>query len=140
MLRKVSKVLLISGLGTLHRRVRRAAMIRFCQPVCMRSTSLAILTIIDNILAWFRAADEHIPGAGVSSGLGRYLTDPLIRPLSHVWQTPLRHDHLTEISQAIKDVRGKHLLCWCYQDSPERAPFRHARVWLEVVNKAGLES
>jgi hypothetical protein len=38
--------------------------------------------------------------------------------------------------QAIKDLRGKHLLCWCIQDGPERAPFCHARVWLEIVNKS----
>jgi alkylated DNA repair dioxygenase AlkB len=37
--------------------------------------------------------------------------------------------------RAIKDLRGKHLLCWCIQDGPERAPFCHARVWLEVVNR-----
>lgn len=37
--------------------------------------------------------------------------------------------------RAIKDLRGKHLLCWCVQDGPERAPFCHARVWLEIVNR-----
>jgi len=37
--------------------------------------------------------------------------------------------------QALKELRGKHLLCWCIQDGPERAPFCHARVWLEIVNK-----
>ena len=37
--------------------------------------------------------------------------------------------------QAIKDLRGKHLLCWCVQDGPERAPFCHARVWLDIVNR-----
>lgn len=38
-------------------------------------------------------------------------------------------------AQAIKELRGKHLLCWCIQEGPERAPFCHARVWLELVNK-----
>ncbi len=38
-------------------------------------------------------------------------------------------------AQAIKDLHGKHLLCWCIQDGPERAPFCHARVWLDVVNR-----
>lgn len=37
--------------------------------------------------------------------------------------------------QAIQDLRGKHLLCWCLQDGPNRAPFCHARVWLEIVNR-----
>jgi hypothetical protein len=37
--------------------------------------------------------------------------------------------------KAIADLRGRHLLCWCYQDGPERAEFCHARVWLEVVNR-----
>lgn len=37
--------------------------------------------------------------------------------------------------QAIKDLRGKHLLCWCRQDGPERASFCHARVWLDIVNR-----
>ncbi len=41
--------------------------------------------------------------------------------------------------QAIKELRGKHLLCWCIQDGPERAPFCHARVWLEIVNKEGMQ-
>jgi hypothetical protein len=42
-------------------------------------------------------------------------------------------------AQAIKDLRGKHLLCWCSQDkNPDgscKQPFCHARVWLEIVNK-----
>lgn len=33
--------------------------------------------------------------------------------------------------KAIKDLRGKHLLCWCSQDEL----FCHARVWLEIVNR-----
>ena len=37
-------------------------------------------------------------------------------------------------AQAIKDLRGKHLLCWCMQDGPKRQEFCHARVWLELVN------
>jgi hypothetical protein len=37
--------------------------------------------------------------------------------------------------QAIEDLRGKHLLCWCIQDGPNRAPFCHARVWREIVNR-----
>ena len=37
-------------------------------------------------------------------------------------------------SKAIKDLRGKHLLCWCMQDGPRRQEFCHARVWLELVN------
>lgn len=39
-------------------------------------------------------------------------------------------------AQAIKELRGKHLLCWCIQDGPERTPFCHARVWLGIVNRA----
>jgi Domain of unknown function (DUF4326) len=35
-------------------------------------------------------------------------------------------------AQAIEDLRGKHLLCWCRQDVPG---FCHARVWLEIVNR-----
>jgi hypothetical protein len=38
-------------------------------------------------------------------------------------------------AQAIKDLRGKHLLCWCIQDGLNRAPFCHARVWREIVNR-----
>jgi hypothetical protein len=37
-------------------------------------------------------------------------------------------------AKAIADLRGKHLLCWCYQDGPERSEFCHARIWLEAVN------
>jgi hypothetical protein len=36
--------------------------------------------------------------------------------------------------QAIKDLRGKDLLCWCVQEGPKRDEFCHARVWLELVN------
>ena len=39
-------------------------------------------------------------------------------------------------ARAIKDLRGKHLLCWCIQDGPGRTPFCHARVWLEIVNRS----
>lgn len=38
--------------------------------------------------------------------------------------------------QALTDLRGKHLLCWCRQSGPERSAFCHARVWLEAVNRA----
>ena len=38
-------------------------------------------------------------------------------------------------AQAITDLRGKHLLCWCRQSGPQREEFCHARVWLEIVNK-----
>ena len=38
--------------------------------------------------------------------------------------------------QALTDLRGKHLLCWCKQSGPERSAFCHARVWLEAVNRA----
>ncbi len=42
-------------------------------------------------------------------------------------------------AQAIKDLRGKHLLCWCPQDknpdSTFKQPFCHARIWLEIVNR-----
>ena len=37
--------------------------------------------------------------------------------------------------QALRDLRGKHLLCWCRQSGPERAAFCHARVWLEMANR-----
>jgi hypothetical protein len=37
--------------------------------------------------------------------------------------------------QAIKKLRGKHLLCWCIRDGPERAPSCHGRVWLQIVNR-----
>jgi len=40
-------------------------------------------------------------------------------------------------AQAIKELRGKHLLCWCPQPGDsgyEEGSFCHARVWLEVVN------
>jgi len=43
-------------------------------------------------------------------------------------------------AQAIKDLRGKHLLCWCIQDGPNRAPFCHARVWLDIVNRPETNS
>ena len=40
------------------------------------------------------------PSAGGSSGSGSYRTVPLINAHSHVWQTPVRHDHFTGTSQA----------------------------------------
>jgi len=36
--------------------------------------------------------------------------------------------------QAIKDLRGKHLLCWCPREQPYK-DWCHARVWLEIVNR-----
>ena len=43
-------------------------------------------------------------------------------------------------TQALDDLRGKHLLCWCRQSGPDRAEFCHARVWLEAVNRAHAKS
>jgi protein-tyrosine phosphatase len=40
-------------------------------------------------------------------------------------------------AQAIKDLRGKHLLCWCRPDEADRC---HARVWLDLVNQSGEPS
>jgi hypothetical protein len=39
--------------------------------------------------------------------------------------------------QAIKDLRGKHLLCWCIQDGSERAPFCVAGNREQTVSIAG---
>jgi hypothetical protein len=36
-------------------------------------------------------------------------------------------------AQAIKDLKGKHLLCWCIQEGPKRAPWCHARIWLKII-------
>jgi hypothetical protein len=36
--------------------------------------------------------------------------------------------------RAMKELRGKDLLCWCVQEGPKRAEFCHARVWVELVN------
>ena len=35
----------------------------------------------------------------------------------------------------VRELRGKHLLCWCVQSGPKRAEFCHARVWLELANR-----
>jgi hypothetical protein len=35
----------------------------------------------------------------------------------------------------VRELRGKHLLCWCVQSGPRRAEFCHARVWLELANR-----
>src|SRR5580704_1522574 len=43
---------------------------------------------------------NRFPSAGGSSGSGSYFTDPEINPHSHIWQTPVRHDHRTGTSQA----------------------------------------
>src|SRR5271157_5534765 len=43
---------------------------------------------------------NRFPAAGGSSGSGSYFTDPEINPHSHVWQTPVRQDHRTGMSQA----------------------------------------
>ena len=45
------------------------------------------------------------PGAGRSSGSGAYSILPSINPVSHVWQTPARHAHLTGIEQASANSR-----------------------------------
>jgi len=37
-------------------------------------------------------------------------------------------------AKEVETLRGKHLLCWCVQAGPKRAPFCHARVWLELAN------
>lgn len=39
-----------------------------------------------------------------------------------------------EFRKQVEALRGKDLLCWCIQDGPDRAPFCHARVWLELAN------
>src|SRR5262249_17233488 len=48
-------------------------------------------------------SEQHtktFPCAGLSSGSGEYTTLPEIRPLSQLWQTPLRHAQRTGPSQA----------------------------------------
>jgi hypothetical protein len=37
--------------------------------------------------------------------------------------------------KAIADLRGGHLLCWCYQGDQSGRSFCHLRVWLEGVNQ-----
>ena len=42
--------------------------------------------------------------------------------------------------QAIKDLRGRHLLCWCPQPGDSNyteGSFCHARIWLRIVNSPG---
>lgn len=39
-----------------------------------------------------------------------------------------------EFRAEVEKLRGKHLLCWCVQDGPNRTEFCHARVWLELAN------
>src|SRR5579871_636520 len=41
-----------------------------------------------------------VPSAGGSTGSGLYLTSPAMRAVSHVWQTPVRHDQRTGMSHA----------------------------------------
>src|SRR4051812_35907730 len=43
---------------------------------------------------------NRFPSAGGSSGSGSYCTDPETNPHSQVWQTPVRQDQRTGISQA----------------------------------------
>ena len=40
-----------------------------------------------------------------------------------------------EFRAKVRELRGKHLLCWCVQAGPKRAAFCHARVWLELANR-----
>lgn len=42
-----------------------------------------------------------------------------------------------EFRAKVRELRGKHLLCWCVQSGPKRAEFCHARVWLEIANRDG---
>jgi hypothetical protein len=43
-----------------------------------------------------------------------------------------------EFRAEVEKLRGKHLICWCVQEGPERAEFCHARVWLELANAKTL--
>src|SRR5271165_1991087 len=43
---------------------------------------------------------KRFPAAGGSSGSGSYFTDPEINPHSQAWQTPVRQDQRTGMSQA----------------------------------------
>jgi len=40
-----------------------------------------------------------------------------------------------DFREHLKWLRGKHLLCWCEQDGPNKAAFCHARIWLELANR-----
>ena len=46
-----------------------------------------------------------------------------------------RRMHNPEFRRKVRELRGKHLLCWCVQSGPKRAEFCHARVWLEIANR-----
>src|SRR5215472_18810649 len=70
------------------------------------------------------ACEQHtstFPGAGLSSGSGRYIIDPLIKPVMQVWQTPVLQDHLTGTSHA--SASSSKLRNWTSQRtlSPLRA-------------------
>ena len=48
---------------------------------------------------------SKFPSAGGSSGSVVYETDPETSPLSQLWQTPVRQDHLTGTSHASASSR-----------------------------------
>ena len=48
---------------------------------------------------------RRLPSAGMSRGSGPYTTAPETRPVSQLWQTPLRHDQRTGTSQASASSR-----------------------------------
>src|SRR5271156_1653037 len=43
---------------------------------------------------------RRLPSAGLSSGCGSYMTAPETKPLSQLWQTPVRHAQRTGTSHA----------------------------------------
>jgi hypothetical protein len=67
-------------------------------------------------------------------------TNPLV---SHKGAVHSEKEFRARATEKLKDpkfrakadrLRGKHLLCWCVQDGPNRAEFCHARVWLDLIN------
>jgi hypothetical protein len=77
-----------------------------------------------------------VPSAGSSRGSGRYSTAPEIKAHSHVWQTPVRHDHLTGTSHASADIYRKQLSHSIRSTSRLLAqPRRTTDVWIAAFVK-----
>jgi hypothetical protein len=65
----------------------------------VRAFTASYKSITTSLLGWEQQI-SRLPWAGGSSGSGWYSTLPEIKPLSQVWQTPVRHDQRTGTSQA----------------------------------------
>src|SRR5215469_6383790 len=82
-----------------------------------------------------------LPSAGLSSGSGPYATAPETKPLSQLWQTPVRHDQRTGTSHASASSKMlRYIDAFQCAETPLRANDTSGPVPSSSLGKCGVRA